>query len=311
MVSVVIVNWNSGSFLEHCVASVHEHTPDSEIIIVDNASQDSSLAFAEHCDAPLTLLRNRRNAGFAAACNQGWRAAHRDEILFLNPDAGCLSGGVENLARALVCKPDVWAAGGRLIHPAGTCQAGFNLRAFPTVAAVAAEMLLLDEIWPRNPWTRAYRMSDRDDSVPGDVDQPAAACLMVRRSALESIRGFDEQFYPAWFEDVDLCKRIRAGGGRIVYEPKACFSHQGGVSLRSLTREEFLQAYHANQIRYFQKHHGSQAAARVRRLVIAGLRLRACVAVLSAPLRGRPALSYARACWHSARHHARAQKDPA
>lgn len=311
MVSIVIVNWNSGPFLERCVASLIEHAPVCEIIIVDNDSKDSSLGFIERSGLPLVLLRNERNAGFAAACNQGWRAGSGDKVLFLNPDTGCLDQGVENLCRLLEREPGVWAVGGRLLHQTGKYQSGFNLRSFPTVAAVAAEMLLLDEVCPQNPWTRKYRLTDRDDSVAGDVDQPAAACFMVRRSVLESIGGFDERFYPAWFEDVDLCKRIRAAGGRIAYEPHACFSHQGGVSLRSMTREEFLRLYHTNQIRYFEKHHGASAAARVRRLVIAGLVLRSTAGLLSAPFRGRPGLWNAGACWRGARHFARARKEPA
>ncbi|MBZ5497880.1 MAG: glycosyltransferase family 2 protein [Acidobacteriia bacterium] len=301
MVSIVIVNWNSGPLLEHCVCSLREHAAGCEIIVVDNASRDSSLEFIGRAGSPLLLLRNDQNAGFATACNQGWHRGQGEKILFLNPDAESLAGGVEGLAQRLESEPVVWAVGGRLLDAAGAHQAGFNVRAFPSIGAVAAEMLLLEELWPRNPWTRRYRMTDWDYSSPGDVDQPAAACLMVRRAALESLGGFDERFRPAWFEDVDLCKRIRDAGGRIVFEPRARFLHHGAVSLRNLTREEFLRCYHANQIRYFEKHHGSAASARVRRLVVAGLYLRALLAAPAAPFRGRSAATPARAYWRVAR----------
>jgi GT2 family glycosyltransferase len=223
-------------------------------------------------------------------------------VLFLNPDAECTLGSVESLARRLASDAGLWAVGGRLLHPSGALQTGFNVRAFPTIGAVAAEMLLLDEIWPRNPWTRRYRMTDWNADTGGDVDQPAAACLMVRRAALEILGGFDERFAPAWFEDVDLCKRIHEAGGRIGFEPQARFSHHGAVSLRSLTQEEFLRFYHTNQIRYFSKHGGRAAAGRVRRWIAAGLVLRSSLAWLSAPVRGRAAVSAARAYWRSARH---------
>jgi len=215
-----------------------------------------------------------------------------------------LPGAVQALTRRLEADHGIWAVGGHLLGPSGAPQVGFNVRAFPSIGAAAAELLLLDEIWQRNPWTRRYRMSDWNHESPRDVDQPAAACLMVRRAVLESLGGFDEAFYPAWFEDVDLCKRMRDAGGRIAYEPHARFLHSGGASLGILKRESFLLYYHTNQIRYFHKHHGRKAALRVRRFVIAGLRLRALAAWAVAPRRSRtpalPPLSY----WRLARHFA-------
>lgn len=307
VVSIVIVNWNSGPLLERCVGSLREHAADCEIVIVDNASEDGSLDFVERAGVSL-VLRNNCNAGFAAANNQGWRASRGELILFLNPDTESLPAGVGRLAERLEKDPSVWAAGGQLIDQSGNAQAGFNVRAFPSIGAVAAEMLLLDEIWPRNRWTRRYHMYDWDHNSPRDVDQPAAACLMVRRVALESLGGFDDSFRPAWFEDVDLCKRIRDAGGRIVFEPGARFLHLGGVSLHSLTAEMFLRSYHENLIRYFRKHHGSAAAAQARGLVIAGLCLRGLLAALGAPLPTRAGVSSPRAYWRAARLVARAGK---
>ena len=305
MTSIVVVNWNSGPYLEGCVRSLLANAPGCEIVIVDNASEDTSLGFLRGTDPPPLLLRNGGNAGFAAACNQGWRASRGEAVLFLNPDTESRPGGVGRLAQVLEREPGVWAVAGRLNDSAGAFQAGFNVRTFPSIGCVAAEMLLLDEIWPRNPWTRRYRMIGWDPECPCDVEQPAAACLMVRRTVLESLSGFDESFEPAWFEDVDLCKRIRGLGGRIVFEPGARFLHHGAVSLRSLAPDAFLRWFHANQIRYFQKHHGGAAAARVRRLVIAGLYLRAVLSAAGLSRRSRTPGSSARSYWKLARHFAR------
>lgn len=301
MISIVVVNWNSGELLERCVRSLLRCAPDYEIVLIDNTSHDASLNFIEGVEGALLVMRNSRNAGFAAASNQGWRAAHGDPILFLNPDAEALPGSIEALAQRIARDPQMWAVGGRLLDGTKSNETCASVRAFPSVAAVAAEMLLLDEIWPRNPWTRRYRMADWNHDSARDVDQPAAACLMVRRAALESLGGFDEDFWPAWFEDVDLCRRIRTAGGRIGFEPRASFSHHGAVSLRSLTAEEFMRFYYGNMIRYFAKHHGRRAAARVRRLIIAGLYLRAGVAVLGAPFRSRTGACSPRSYWRVAR----------
>jgi len=301
MVSIVIVNWNSGPLLESCVRSLLRDTQDCEILVVDNASGDESLGFISSVPRQIAVIRNSENLGFAAGNNQGWRRSAGDLVLFLNPDTETLPGAVPCLVQTLLADRGIWAAGGRLIAPSGRIQAGFDVRAFPTTASLAAELLLLDELWPRNPWTCRYRMSDRDLSSVMEVDQPAAACLLVRRSALERVGGFDERFYPAWFEDVDLCRRIRNEGGRIVYQPSARFVHHGGSSLRHLPAEKFLEYYHTNQIRYFSKHHGCDAARAVRRLIIAGMWLRTAASWLRPAFTGLSRAASARAFLRAAR----------
>jgi GT2 family glycosyltransferase len=125
---------------------------------------------------------------------------------------------------------------------------------------------------------------------------------MVRRRVLADLGGFDESFHPAWFEDVDLCRRIRDAGGRIVYEPSAEFLHHGGASLKHLARERFLQYYHGNQLRYFLKHHGPGDEARVRRLVWWGMLLRAGVSLLRPVVPNASRAASARTFWRTAQH---------
>jgi N-acetylglucosaminyl-diphospho-decaprenol L-rhamnosyltransferase len=278
MISIVIVNWNSGRLLERCVASLLANAAGCQILIVDNASTDSSLLFADKIPNDLTILRNDRNMGFAAASNLGWRAGKGDYVLFLNPDAECLPGSVRYLEQAFLDNSGVWAAGGHLISPSGQSQSRFNVRTFPSIRSAAAELLFLDAIWPANRWICPYPIGKSEEAL--EVDQPAAACLMVSKTALESIDGFDESFHPAWFEDVDLCRRIRNQGGRILYQPRANFNHHGGYSLKRLSRKDFLEIFHTNQIRYFKKHHGLQAALRIKRLIELGLVLRGALSLV-------------------------------
>jgi GT2 family glycosyltransferase len=278
VIAIVIVNWNSGQLLEKCVQSLLNNAPGSQIVVVDNASSDLSLRFAEEIPNDLLILRNPRNIGYAAANNLGWRASAGDRILFLNPDTECFPESVNFLEQTLAADSGVWAAAGQLVGPSGAPQTRYSACAFPSVRSVAAEMLFIDEIWPSNPW------SGRNDCSPGatemDVDQPAAACLMLSRDALEAIDGFDEDFCPAWFEDVDLCRRIRNEGGRIRYQPKARFLHRGGYSLGTLPRKDFLEFFHRNQIRYFRKHHGPRPASQVKRLIVTGLFMRGVLSLV-------------------------------
>ncbi len=301
MVSIVIVNWNSGSFLKRCVHSLYKNAEGAEIVVVDNASTDSSLNFASATAPGITIIRNENNTGFAAGNNLGWRACHGPSVLFLNPDTECLPDSVCRLEQTLLEEPDVWAVGGQLITPTGQPQTRFNARNFPTLGSVAAEMLLLDEMWPSHPWKRHIDFAASEYSSAPEVDQPAAACLMVSRAALESTGGFDEDFWPAWFEDVDLCRRIRNHGGKIRFQPRASFIHYGGSSLDNLTRESFLEYFHRNQIRYFLKHHGAKTAAQVQKLVLLGLYVRTGLSLAYPLVRNTSRMKSARMFWTAAR----------
>ncbi len=308
-ISIVIVNWNSGRFLERSVFTVLDNAAGCEVIVVDNHSEDESLLFADRLAGRIETVRNDTNLGFAAANNMGWRRSRGDLVLFLNPDTETLPGSVELLARPLHENPAIWASAGRLVGPQGAPQVGFNIRAFPTLGSVFAEAFLLDEVVPRNPWTRNYLASDFDYDTCQDVDQPAAACLMVRRNVLEQLCGFDENYRPAWFEDVDFCRRLRSAGGRIRFVAGARFIHHGGSSLRRLDRGDFLEYFCRNRVLYFAKHHGEPAAARVRRLAVAGLRLRAILSLFYPLAEGSNRLACSRLFWNAARRVAKARKE--
>jgi N-acetylglucosaminyl-diphospho-decaprenol L-rhamnosyltransferase len=300
LISIVIVNWNSGQLLQRCVQSLLRNAAGCSIVVVDNASTDSSLLFAEALQsADLSILRNDRNIGFAAGNNLGWRQSAGDRILFLNPDTECLPESISCLDLTLAADSSVWAAGGHLLSLSGKSQQGFNVRAFPSIGNVAAEMLLLDGLWPAHRRLKGCHSAGAGNAM--DVDQPAGACLMVARAALETVKGFDEAFHPAWFEDVDLCRRIRNSGGRIQYQPKAQFLHHGGYSLDHMPRQDFLGIYHTNQIRYFKKHHGLRTASRVKRWIVAGLVLRSALSIVFPTIPGASRSASAKIFWKTAR----------
>ncbi len=276
--SIIIVTFNSAEHIGACLASVND--PDWERIVVDNASRDATLARARAA-AGVEVLSNSENRGFAAAANQGARAARGELLLFLNPDVVAEPGALAAL-RAAVAPEKVVAAGGRLLNPDGSTQIGFAVRCFPTLATMLAEILLLNRLLPANPWNRRYRCLDFDYERAGEVEQPAGACLLLKRSAREAAGGFDERFFPLWFEDVDLCRRLRAGGGKILYEPRARFRHAGGHSLESLTPAARQLFWYRNLLRYFRKHHGGLAVAVLRVAIFFGMLLRIAAAAFGA-----------------------------
>src|SRR5205085_11469200 len=175
----------------------------AEIVVVDNGSSDGTLAEIQR--RGVRLIANSSNRGFAGAVNQGVQVLDCPYIVLLNPDAVVVSS-LEPLRQACDL-PRAAAAGGQLLDASGRPQIGFMARRLPTPAALILEVLLLNRIWPGNPVNRRYRGLDLDYSTRLQVEQPAGAFLMVRRSVLLDLGGLDEDF-PLWFEDVDLCRRL-------------------------------------------------------------------------------------------------------
>lgn len=268
--SIVIVTFNSAEHIEACLRSLNE--PGWERIVVDNASTDATVERARAVPEVL-VLANPENRGFAAAVGQGVRAARGSLLLLLNPDVTAEAGALGAL-RAAVEPDGVVAAGGRLLNPDGTTQVGFVVRRFPTLARALAEVLLLNRLFPGNLWNTRYRYLDLNYDQPAEVEQPAGACLLVKRGAWEAVGGLDEEFFPLWFEDVDFCRRLRARGGRILYEPGARFRHAGGHSLDSLGSSARQLYWYQNLLRYFRKHHSPPAVAVLRAGILVGMLLR-------------------------------------
>ncbi len=267
--SILIVSWNPGTALERCLRSLDPTV--HEVVVVDNASEDGSPELVRSRFPRVVLDRQPVNLGFAGGVNRACALASGELLLLLNSDAAATDGAVDLLASFLEGNPSVGAVAGRLVDPEGKPQRGWNVRRFPTLGSLAADLLLVDQVWPSNPATARYRAEDLDESKPGEVEQPAAACLMVRRSALAAVGGLDEGFQPAWFEDVDLCRRLLAAGWRIYFVPQAVFVHEGGTAMRRMGHEAFTRAWYRNMRKYARKHHGRTFAAAVDALIAVGM----------------------------------------
>src|SRR3569832_2059151 len=151
-VAIVIVTYQSAAFTGACLDSILP-VPDAEIIVVDNASRDSTRVIVE--EKGVRLLANPENRGFAAAVNQGVKVTSAPLILLLNPDARLETGLDPLIAR--IDDPQTGAAGGLLLGEDGKPQTGFMVRNLPTPAALSFEALGINRIWPGNPVNWHYR----------------------------------------------------------------------------------------------------------------------------------------------------------
>jgi GT2 family glycosyltransferase len=247
-IGVVIVTHNSALEIGGCLDAVTR--TGAEIVVVDNASSDDTLARVE--SRGVRVIANATNRGFAAAVNQGFAVLNCEYVLLLNPDAVVLTS-LEPLREA--CNlPGVAGAGGKLVDSTGKPQVGFNVRALPKPATLIFEALLLNRLWPGNPINRRYRMLEMEMSTSCAVDQPAGAFLMLRKTAWQKLGGLDEEFMPVWFEDVDLCRRAADVGYSLRYVPGAVAKHTGAHSVARIEVEKRSIYWYRSLLRYSARH---------------------------------------------------------
>lgn len=267
-IGIIIVTYNSAAEIGVCLDNAI--STGSDIVVVDNASSDSTVA--EVKSRNVRLIANPQNLGFAAAVNQGCAVLDCTYLLLLNPDAVIQS--TLTPLRDACDLPGSAGAGGRLTGADGRPQTGFMIRTLPTPSTLILEALVLNRVWPGNPVNRKYRDLDRDYSVQSEAEQPAGAFLMIRKAVWQELGGMDESFFPLWFEDVDFCRRIRDRGYRLRYVPQAVVIHTGGHSIPRLPVEKRVFYWYRSLLRYSYKHFRPAAFRVVCLAVVTGSILR-------------------------------------
>jgi GT2 family glycosyltransferase len=245
--SIVIVNWNTGDLLRRCVAGIVAAAPAvaCEILVIDNASSDESLAqlrgdaaaSALIRDGRLRIFENAENRGFGAASNQAFSLSRSPFVLLLNPDTIVTSGAIDSLIGVLRSDPRIAMCGPRLVNADGSLQISVwrnppaaweivlsNLQLYRLLPARLRGELLLGPHWPHDR-RRFVRML-------------SAAALMVKREAIDAVGGFDERFH-MYGEDNEWCLRIARAGWLLVFEPAAVIRHDEAQS--SLKRWNSLE----------------------------------------------------------------------
>jgi GT2 family glycosyltransferase len=238
--SIVIVNWNGGDLLRRCVASIVAAKPAAayDIIVVDNASSDRSVADLRSDGAAAALIRNGRlrvienteNRGFGAANNQAFDRSDSAFVLLLNPDTVMAPGAIEALIAVLRSDPRIAACGPRLLNADGSLQITVwrnpptaweivlsSLRLYRLLPARIRGELLLGPHWPHDRRRRVRMLS--------------GAALIVRREAIDAVGGFDERFH-MYGEDNEWCLRMARAGWLLVFEPAVVLRHDDAQSAR-------------------------------------------------------------------------------
>lgn len=269
MISTIIVNYNAGDVLLTCITSVLPQC--SEVIVVDNASTDDSLAIIERVygnDARVRVSRHSENVGFARACNKGAELAQHPYLFFLNPDCICQPNALLELKQTLDTDNTIGMVGGLLLNPDGTEQAG-GRRLTPTPSRTLVRVLGLSRFAKRWPHLLVdFNLHHHPlPSVPIPVEAISGACMLVKPSIRDQVGLWDDGYF-LHCEDLDWCMRIRQAGFLILFVPAAQFVHAQGTCSKS--RPLFVEWHkHKGMTRFYRKFFSDQYPLPLLWLVIA------------------------------------------
>jgi GT2 family glycosyltransferase/glycosyltransferase involved in cell wall biosynthesis len=254
--SIVILNWNVAGLLAACLRSLPSAAGDwwsrSEVIVVDNASTDDSLALLREEFPQVRVIPLPENVGFSAGNNTGIRASKGHYVFLLNPDTVCHPGSISQLCDYIDAHPAIGIAGPRLVNPDGTLQP--SRRRFPTLATALLESTPLQPLFRNSPVLRRFYILDQPDEVTQPVGWLSGAALLCRSETLRQVGLFDPGYF-MFSEEIDLCRRAHDAGWEVVYLPQAQITHFGGQSTDQAIASRHIN-FNTSKVRYFRKHEG-------------------------------------------------------
>lgn len=271
--SIIVLNWNTAEETLACLESIYsqERRHEIEVIVADNASSDCSRTVVPARFPRAKLVVHSTNLGFCAGNNRAIPATSGRYVLFLNSDTVVTEGALDRLIDFADANPDIGIVGPKLLNLDGSLQ--YSCRSFPNLGAGFFRNTPLGRLLPKNRYTSDYLMSDWDHASVRDVDWVSGAALLIRRKALDTLKGFDEDFY-MYCEDVDLCYRAHQEGWRVVYYPDSVIYHIiGRASNKVPTRMTYM--FHRSMYRFYRKHYAKTTPIYVRPIILPGLALRA------------------------------------
>ncbi|MBI4128080.1 MAG: glycosyltransferase family 2 protein [Parcubacteria group bacterium] len=259
MTSIIIVNYQSTAYLFRLLASIERFLDASfEVIVVDNGSDEYerkrlTSVLTGRRRHTVTLMANDTNRGFGAACNQAAKHASGATLIFLNPDTELIDNSLSLVPDYLAKNPEVGIVGGILLDE-GRRRLRFTYGKDPSL-----QNYLLRRVWFNHILPPQAKHGIEND--PFESDWVSGALLAMPKELLREVGGFDEAFF-LYFEDIDLCRRVRAQGKQVIVHPAVQIVHYGGRSFKNRRLQK--RFYYASQTKFFRKHYGIFASLMVR-----------------------------------------------
>jgi len=273
-VSIIIVNWNTRDLLAQCLQSVYDtvNDLDFEVIVVDNASADGSVAMVQERFPRVQLIENQENIGFAAANNQAMQISRGNYVWLLNSDTIVLNDALEKMVAFMQAHPEIGAISSRLLNKDGSLQ-DFP-KTYPTLINELSRALY---IYNFVTWLKRRGMVSRGERTR-EVDRIKGASMLVRRQTINAVGGMSEDYF-MYAEEDDWCFRIKRQGWKIYYYPKAEVIHYEGSSVKQISHSMFLRL-HQSKLLFFRRYYGPTSVQLLKGIWLTGYGVRLAVVSL-------------------------------
>jgi len=257
-VSIIIVNWNAGKYLQKTIESLVEKTKNIsyELIIVDNNSNrdEESFLYIQNVLSKwnnFTFIKADENLGFSKANNIGMSISKGRNLLILNPDVVFSNNIIEILSNYLDNNEEVGMVGPKVLNPDGSFQQPC-LRGKPYPKDTLFHIVGLAKAFPKNEYFNGYAMWNVDRDKINECWALSGCCMMIKKFLYEQIGGMDEQFF-MYQEETDWGIRTKNVGKKVVYNPKAVVTHYQGVTTRKIQTKSVL-IFTQSMLKFFKKH---------------------------------------------------------
>ncbi|MEA5600735.1 glycosyltransferase family 2 protein [Nostoc sp. UHCC 0252] len=248
LVSIILVNYNGADVLIDCLNSLEKFIPrdNCEIILVDNNSQDNSVCIINHKFPNIKLIKLPENVGFGAGNNIGAKVAQGKFLFLLNTDTILTSNLLPHLIELMSTNLDVGVIGTKLVFPDGSFQISFS----PKIG-IKGE-IEAKKIHENAEDKNKLNIIEQNFKDIKEVDIVVGAAFFIRTDLFNLLGGFDEKFF-MYFEESDLCQRVRNSGYKILYTPYVSLIHIRGHSVNKISNKMAVE-YRRSQIYYYYKH---------------------------------------------------------
>ncbi|MBI5730855.1 MAG: glycosyltransferase [Ignavibacteriales bacterium] len=254
--SIIIINYNVKEFLLNLLDSIRNAVKNisTEIIIVDNASDDGSVEILREKFPNIKLIANKKNLGFGSANNQAMETAKGKYFLLINPDAIVREDTLLKMLEFFNKTPQVGIAGCKVLNPDGSLQLACR-RSFPGPWTSFTKVMGLSKLFPKSRLFARYNLTYLNEDQTYEVDAVSGAFMMMRKEVYEKIGGFDRQFF-MYGEDLDLCYRAQKSGYKVFYVHNTEIIHYKGESTKRSSLDETKIFYDAMHL-FVRKHFSS------------------------------------------------------
>lgn len=279
--SIIILSYNTQDLLRQCLESINQQTykaSDLEIIVIDNASTDGSVAMLRQEFPQANLILNSQNRGFAAANNQGLKLAQGEYVLLLNSDTQLTAPKtLAQLCQFMAHQTHAALVTPKVVLPNGNLDWACH-RGLPNPWNAFTYFTKLEKLFPRSPLFTGYHRSYQDLTVAHQLGATAATAILVRKKAIDEVGFLDERFF-LYGEDLDWCKRFTDAGWEIWYYPQVVvYHHKSASGKRKVSDPTIKKAstdhFYATMKQFYEKHYQDTYPKWLRRLVYWGIDLK-------------------------------------